>query len=179
MAFFNKIHPVARSHNTGSNTGRTEYGNGMHSAIHRPPHIVLGVPSDADPGVVQRAYRKLALRHHPDRDPSPDAADRFRAIHAAYRVLTETRKRQAHGPAPASPPPGPRPRTGAVPVERGPTARDLFLFRALHATGLCFSVALITSVITIIVITDRSQFHLLLALPGFVLLPDSIEGLRR
>jgi hypothetical protein len=152
----------------------------MKRPAHHPPHVVLGVPCGADHGTIKRAYRQLALRYHPDLDPSPDAAQRFRAVHEAYRVLMTPPPGQARTRphvAPESACAGAK--RWATRVERMPTAQERFLFRALHATGLCFSVALITAVIAIIVLTDRSQFHLILALPGFVILPESLEGLRR
>jgi hypothetical protein len=160
--------------------GGTHSSNGMHRPAHQAPHTVLGVPCGADHGTIKRAYRQLALRYHPDLDPSPGAAHRFRAVHAAYRALMATTPGQAGSrPHVASEPGRTAAKRWVTRVEREPTAQERFLFRALHATGLCFSVALITTVIAIIVITDRSQFNLLLALPGFVILPDSIEGLRR
>lgn len=52
------------------------------------PCTVLEVPADADPAMIRRAYRRLAMRWHPDRNPDPQAGERFRQIRAAYERLT-------------------------------------------------------------------------------------------
>jgi molecular chaperone DnaJ len=53
------------------------------------PYRVLGVPRDADAATIRNAFRKLAFRHHPDRNPdSREAEERFKAIAAAYEILT-------------------------------------------------------------------------------------------
>jgi curved DNA-binding protein len=62
---------------------------------------ILGVDRSADTKAIQRAYRKLARRYHPDVNKDPDAEDRFKAISEAYDVLSdpETRRRyDAFGP---------------------------------------------------------------------------------
>ena len=49
---------------------------------------VLGVREGADPQEIRRAFRQLAKRWHPDRNPdSPEAEERFREIVEAWRVL--------------------------------------------------------------------------------------------
>jgi molecular chaperone DnaJ len=58
---------------------------------------VLGVPRDATPDDIKRAYRKLARRYHPDANPNdPDAVDRFKEINAANEVLSDPSKRQRY-----------------------------------------------------------------------------------
>jgi hypothetical protein len=49
---------------------------------------VLGVSEDASAEQILRAYRKLAMRYHPDRNKSPEAAERFKEVREAYAVLT-------------------------------------------------------------------------------------------
>ncbi|MDR6987476.1 curved DNA-binding protein [Paenarthrobacter nitroguajacolicus] len=58
-------------------------------------YSVLGVPRTAKPDAIQRAYRKLARKYHPDVNREPDAADRFKEIGEAYDTLSdpETRAR--------------------------------------------------------------------------------------
>ncbi|KAL4447472.1 hypothetical protein ABPG75_004691 [Micractinium tetrahymenae] len=57
----------------------------------------LGVSSDADEKTIQKAYRRQALRYHPDRNPDkPDAEQRFREIAEAYEVLSDPEKRQIY-----------------------------------------------------------------------------------
>ena len=54
----------------------------------RSPFDVLGLPTDATPADVRRAYRRLALRHHPDRNPGdPAATEAFLAVQGAYQAL--------------------------------------------------------------------------------------------
>lgn len=57
----------------------------------------LGVSPDSDEKTIQKAYRRAAMRYHPDRNPDkPDAAEKFREIAAAYEVLSDTEKRQTY-----------------------------------------------------------------------------------
>ena len=53
----------------------------------RPAHIVLGVDPSADQETIRRAYRKLSLEYHPDRNRSPDAEERMKEINAAYDIM--------------------------------------------------------------------------------------------
>jgi hypothetical protein len=62
--------------------------------------------------------------------------------------------------------------------ERPVTARDRFLFNALHATGLCFALFLLLGVLIAFVGGKGMHVQLLMALPGLAILPDSIDGLR-
>lgn len=67
-----------------------------------PPRAVLGVAPDADVETARRAYRRLVLECHPDRNPSPAAAARFAAIAEAYRtIVSEGRPEGRPGPPPA------------------------------------------------------------------------------
>ena len=50
-------------------------------------YAILGVPQNASPAEVKRAYRRLAMRWHPDRNTSPEATERFKQIRAAYDHL--------------------------------------------------------------------------------------------
>lgn len=50
-------------------------------------HSILGIAADADAGAIKRAFRKLAMSLHPDRNPAPDAAERFKAIRAAHDIM--------------------------------------------------------------------------------------------
>jgi hypothetical protein len=56
----------------------------------------LEVRRDASPEDIQHAYRLLALRFHPDRNPAPDAAARMREINEAWEVLGDTRRRREY-----------------------------------------------------------------------------------
>lgn len=57
---------------------------------------VLGVPRGASSDEVKKAYRKLALKHHPDRDQSSGAEKRFKEINQAYEVLSDPQKKQMY-----------------------------------------------------------------------------------
>lgn len=59
------------------------------------PYEVLGIPNDASQDDVKRAYRKLALKWHPDRNPDDQArAEReFKQISKAYAVLSDPQQR--------------------------------------------------------------------------------------
>lgn len=54
---------------------------------------MLGVASDASQAAVKSAYRKLALRYHPDRNASAAATERFLQVSAAYEVLSNPGRR--------------------------------------------------------------------------------------
>jgi molecular chaperone DnaJ len=58
---------------------------------------VLGIPRDADAARIKRAYRELALRHHPDQNAGdPDAERAFREVSAAYTILSDPEKRERY-----------------------------------------------------------------------------------
>lgn len=54
---------------------------------------ILGVPKDADDSTIKKAYRKLALKNHPDKGGDPD---KFKNINMAYDVLSDPEKRKAY-----------------------------------------------------------------------------------
>ena len=61
------------------------------------PYEVLGVDRGADASALKAAYRALAKRYHPDRNPdNPDAEDAFKRIAQAYSVLSDPAQRQAY-----------------------------------------------------------------------------------
>jgi len=66
---------------------------------------VLGVQPDASDADIKKAYRRLARELHPDVNPSPDAAERFKDVTHAYDVLSdaEQRRRYDAGPQADSP----------------------------------------------------------------------------
>jgi len=60
----------------------------------RDYYEVLGVSREADDAALKSAYRKLALMHHPDRNPNnPDAVEKFKEASEAYAVLCDPVKR--------------------------------------------------------------------------------------
>ena len=56
-------------------------------------YTLLGVARDASPDEVKRAFRRLAMEYHPDRNKAPDAEAKFKQINAAYEVLSDPEKR--------------------------------------------------------------------------------------
>jgi molecular chaperone DnaJ len=59
-------------------------------------YVLLGVPRDASEADIKKAYRKLAMEYHPDRNSAPDAETRFKEITEAYEVLRDPQKRAAY-----------------------------------------------------------------------------------
>jgi molecular chaperone DnaJ len=62
----------------------------------RDYYEVLGVSKDAPKQEIKQAYRKLALKYHPDRNKSPDAEEKFKEISEAYAVLSDDEKRRQY-----------------------------------------------------------------------------------
>jgi molecular chaperone DnaJ len=60
----------------------------------RDPYEVLGVGRDASADEIKSAFRKMAAKHHPDRNPDdPSAQERFKELNTAYQLLSDPQKR--------------------------------------------------------------------------------------
>ena len=63
----------------------------------RDYYEVLGVNRDADADVIKKAYRKLAMKYHPDRNPgNSEAEEKFKELSEAYEVLSNADKKAAY-----------------------------------------------------------------------------------
>jgi molecular chaperone DnaJ len=108
----------------------------------RDPYEVLGVPKDATPEEIKAAFRKLAAKHHPDRNAGDDSAqERFKEINAAYQILSDPKKRMmfdrfgAAGANAGGPFAGGNPFAGGMPFDFDLAGADGFLGDLLGAFG--------------------------------------------
>ena len=63
----------------------------------RDYYEVLGVGKNADSKDIKQAYRRVAMKYHPDRNPEgADAPDRFKEASEAYEILSDREKRNAY-----------------------------------------------------------------------------------
>lgn len=64
----------------------------------RDYYEVLGVAKNASPDEIKRAYRRMAIKHHPDKNPDnkKEAETKFKECAEAYEVLSDTEKRQRY-----------------------------------------------------------------------------------
>ena len=96
-------------------------------ATKRDYYEVLGVPKNASDDEIKKAYRKLAMKHHPDRNQgdgaSKDSEARFKEAKEAYEMLSEPVKRAANSA------------TGACPRQKSRTTSRYIPFHSDHSTG--------------------------------------------
>lgn len=90
-------------------------------------HSILGVAPGASPAEVKRAYRRLAMRWHPDRNTDPAATEHFKRIRAAYEQLVAVDAPAEAKTADMAPEPEPEPEPEQEPEERVAQAADIRL----------------------------------------------------
>ncbi|PKH47589.1 molecular chaperone DnaJ [Dehalococcoides mccartyi] len=62
----------------------------------RDYYEVLGLERSASDEDIKKAFRKMAMKHHPDRNHEEGAADKFKEVNEAYEVLSNPEKRAAY-----------------------------------------------------------------------------------
>jgi curved DNA-binding protein CbpA len=60
----------------------------------KDPYDILGVASNATQSEIKRAYQRNAGALHPDRNPSPEAAERFNEVKQAFNLLSDEAQRR-------------------------------------------------------------------------------------
>ena len=56
----------------------------------------LGVARNASEADIKKAYRRLAMKHHPDRNPDKASEAKFKEVNEAYAILSDAQKRAAY-----------------------------------------------------------------------------------
>lgn len=63
------------------------------TAMGKDYYKILGIQSGANEDEIKKAYRKMALKFHPDKNKDANAEEKFKEIAEAYEVLSDPKKR--------------------------------------------------------------------------------------
>ena len=66
------------------------------AAVGKDYYKILEIPKTATQAEVKKAYRKLSLKYHPDKNSAPDAQSKFADISVAYDTLSDAEKRRIY-----------------------------------------------------------------------------------
>ncbi|ODM86692.1 DnaJ subfamily C member 5, partial [Orchesella cincta] len=84
---------VARSPN--ENHGSQHWQEAIHNG--ESLYVTLGVPKQATQDDIKKAFRKLALKLHPDKNTEdPDAIEKFKQVNTSYQVLSDPTRRNIY-----------------------------------------------------------------------------------
>jgi hypothetical protein len=128
------------------------------------PYRILQVAPNADLEAIHAAYRRLARRYHPDLNQQPEAAERMRAINAAYGLLSDPARRAIYdarryyprSPVVAGPPPA---RVRPVVVAASPsTPLQRRVDRIVAVVGVILLIAIGIYTVSVIPYAER-QFQ--------------------
>lgn len=76
--------------------GEQPHGSVTNRKMGKDYYDILGIQKDASEEDIKKAYRKQALRYHPDKNKSPGAEDKFKEIAEAYDVLSDPKKKDIY-----------------------------------------------------------------------------------
>lgn len=156
----------------------------MHGPLRYDHYRVLGIDRNASPQEIKRAYRNRVKLCHPDRNGTPQAGTLFCAVHEAYETLREPERRRLYDDRLAGYRSAPQPTTQwyTQGSRQHPTVPDYrvsrFAFIGLHITGLCFGLSVVMGILVGITFLGWPVYVLVFTLPGLVVIPESIAGLR-